>query len=54
MSKLNLDDLAVETFEAMDADLDASRKHELFASTLRTCADTNCGKSYCVSSPCAC
>lgn len=54
MTKLNLDQLSVESFQPADVAQDAARGAEFFVSNLRTCADTNCGKSYCVSSPCAC
>ncbi|HEY0015588.1 MAG TPA: hypothetical protein VGC13_04695 [Longimicrobium sp.] len=55
MTKLNLDELSVETFEALDARLSTEGKHELFASDLRSCWDTECGRNtYCASSPCAC
>lgn len=52
--RLNLDELSVESFDATDAVQEAARKAEIFASNLNTCWDTNCGKTYCISSPCAC
>jgi hypothetical protein len=54
MTKLNLDQLSVESFEAVDAKQDDQRKAELFASNLNSCWDTACGRTYCISSPCAC
>lgn len=54
--KLDVEELAVETFQSAPAceQYGTLEAREFFASTLRTCADTNCGKSYCVSAPCAC
>jgi hypothetical protein len=54
MTKLNLDQLSVESFEAVDARQDDQQKAALFASNLNSCWDTECGRTYCVSSPCAC
>jgi hypothetical protein len=53
MTKLNLDQLSVESFEAVGAKDNNQRKAELFASNLNSCWDTACGRAYCVSSPCA-
>ncbi|HEX8391492.1 MAG TPA: hypothetical protein VF665_03960 [Longimicrobium sp.] len=54
--KLSLDTLKVETFEAVTETEERGtvRGNEMFVSFPNTCADTNCGKSFCVSSPCAC
>jgi hypothetical protein len=54
--KLNLDELTVETFQSapVSEQRGTVEAREFFASSLRTCIDTNCGASYCVSSPCAC
>ncbi|HEX6746316.1 MAG TPA: hypothetical protein VF092_03295 [Longimicrobium sp.] len=59
MKKLTLDaeTLVVETFEASDTDesLGTVKGQEMYASSLLTCEDTNCGKTYCTTrSPCAC
>ena len=55
-TKLNLDELSVETFQsgAASEQYGTVEAREFFASTLRTCFDTNCGQTYCISSPCAC
>jgi hypothetical protein len=54
MTRLNLNQLSVESFEPANATQDDARKAELYASNPNSCPDTNCGRTYCVSSPCAC
>jgi len=51
--KLDLDNLAVESFEPSDAaEMDGLKS--LGVSIDRSCVDTNCRFSVCVSSPCYC
>lgn len=53
--KLNVDELSVESFASADKDRQAETRREFFASDLRSCWDTECGRNtYCASSPCAC
>lgn len=54
--KLNIDELTVESFEAAQsvAERGTVRGEEFFASDLNSCHDTECGRTYCASSPCAC
>lgn len=54
---LNAEDLAVESFAASEPveALGTVKGLDMFASSLLTCQDTNCGKTYCTTkSPCAC
>jgi hypothetical protein len=54
--KLNLNELTVESFQSGQAQVQPGtvEAHGAMASSLRTCIDTNCGASYCVTLPCAC
>lgn len=55
--KLNAEDLAIESFVAAEPTevLGTVKAQDMFASSLLTCQDTNCGKTYCTTkSPCAC
>ena len=54
--KLNLDELKVETFQSASASEQCGtvQAREFFGSFANTCNDTNCGASFCISSPCAC
>lgn len=54
--KLSMESLKVETFEAVaiPEQCGTVRGNEMPVSFPNTCADTECGRSFCVSSPCAC
>jgi hypothetical protein len=54
---LNAEELMVESFSAAEPTeaLGTVKGQDMFASSLLTCQDTNCGKTYCTTkSPCAC
>ncbi|MBB4637702.1 hypothetical protein [Longimicrobium terrae] len=54
--KLSMESLKVETFEAVPVPEQRGTVpgNEVMVSFPNTCADTECGRSFCVSSPCAC
>jgi hypothetical protein len=52
--KLDLDNLAVESFESSNAAGAEDGLKSLGVSIDRSCVDTNCKFSVCVSSPCYC
>ncbi|HSU15990.1 hypothetical protein [Longimicrobium sp.] len=55
--KLNAEDLTIESFVAAEPAevLGTVKAQDMYASSLLTCIDTNCGKTYCTTkSPCAC
>ncbi|MBW3572571.1 MAG: hypothetical protein KY467_15825 [Gemmatimonadetes bacterium] len=53
--RLNLEELSVESFTSAESERKAETQREFFASDLRSCWDTECGRdTYCASSPCAC
>lgn len=54
--KLSMESLKVESFEAVEVPEERGTVagNERVVSYPNTCGDTECGRSFCVSSPCAC